>query len=43
MAESDHLGARADERPMLSGFLDWYRAVIERKVQDLSLEDERPQ
>jgi hypothetical protein len=39
MAESDHLGARGDERSMLSGFLDWYRSVVERKVQDLSLDN----
>jgi hypothetical protein len=24
---------------MLSGFLDWYRRVVERKVEDLRLED----
>lgn len=27
------------ERELLNGFLDWYRAVVERKVADLSLED----
>jgi uncharacterized damage-inducible protein DinB len=27
------------ERELLTGFLDWYRAVVERKVADLSLED----
>jgi uncharacterized damage-inducible protein DinB len=39
MTASDHLGARADERTMLDGFLDWYRSVVERKVVDLSLDD----
>jgi hypothetical protein len=33
------LGGRADERDMLCGFLDWYRSVIERKVEGLELED----
>ena len=33
------LGGRADERDMLCGFLDWYRSVVERKVQDLGLDD----
>jgi uncharacterized damage-inducible protein DinB len=33
------LGARADEREMLNGFLDWHRAVVARKVEDLTLED----
>ena len=37
MTRADHLGARAEESVMLSGFLDWYREVIERKVQGLSL------
>jgi hypothetical protein len=36
---SDHLGVRADERSMLTGFLDWYRTVVEHKVQGLSLPD----
>jgi hypothetical protein len=36
---TDHLGARADERTMLDGFLDWYRSVVERKVADLALDD----
>jgi hypothetical protein len=39
MAATDHLGGRADERSLLSGFLDWYRSVIERKVHDLSRDD----
>jgi hypothetical protein len=33
---SDPLGSRADERAMLSAFLDWYRTVIEHKVQGLT-------
>jgi Protein of unknown function (DUF664) len=33
------LGAQAGERELLTGFLDWYRAVVESKVADLSLED----
>jgi hypothetical protein len=36
---SSALGGRAAEREMLTGALDWYRAVVERKVADLSLED----
>ncbi len=36
---SSALGSQAGERELLSGFLDWYRAVVERKVADLSLED----
>ncbi len=32
----DSLGVRRDERETLSGFLDWYRAVAERKVDRLS-------
>jgi hypothetical protein len=27
------------ERDLLTGFLDWYRAVVERKVADLSVDD----
>ena len=34
----DVLGVRRDETSTLSGFLDWYRAVIERKVDGLNLE-----
>ena len=30
---------RRGERETLGGFLDWYRAVVERKVDGLSLED----
>src|SRR5262249_54670923 len=33
------LGARSGERDMLSGFLDWYRSVIERKVEGLMFDD----
>jgi hypothetical protein len=36
---SSHLGGRAAERELLTGFLDWYRAVVENKVTGLSLED----
>ena len=32
------LGGQADERELLTGFLDWYRAVVVRKVDGLSLE-----
>ena len=39
MAASDHLGGRAEERTLLSGFLDWNRAVVEHKVQGLTRED----
>jgi hypothetical protein len=35
---SDRLGGRAEERAMLEGFLDWYRAVVEHKVFGLSSE-----
>ncbi len=35
----DPLGVRRDERDTLGGFLDWYRAVVERKVNGLTLED----
>lgn len=36
---SSSLGAQAGERELLTGYLGWYRAVVERKVADLSLED----
>jgi uncharacterized damage-inducible protein DinB len=39
MADDDVLGTRRDERDTLVGFLDWYRAVIERKVEGLSGDD----
>jgi uncharacterized damage-inducible protein DinB len=35
---SDRLGGQAEERPLLAGFLDWNRAVVEHKVQGLSTE-----
>jgi hypothetical protein len=35
----DFLGVRRGERETLAGFLDWYRAVVERKVEGLSWED----
>lgn len=31
------LGGQADERELLTGFLDWYRAVVERKAEGLPL------
>lgn len=39
MVASDHLGGRAGERSLLVGFLDWYRAVVERKLEGLALDD----
>lgn len=33
------LGVRAGERELLTGFLDWYRAVVVNKVTGLSLPD----
>jgi hypothetical protein len=39
MVASDHLGGHAEERTLLSGFLDWNRAVVEHKVQGLARED----
>jgi len=33
------LGGTAPERELLTGVLDWYRAVVVRKVEDLSLDD----
>jgi uncharacterized damage-inducible protein DinB len=38
-ASSSSLGAQAGERELLNGFLDWYRAVVQNKVRDLSYED----
>ena len=35
----DTLGVRRNERATLEGALDWYRAVVERKVDGLSLEE----
>jgi len=37
----DILGFRLGERAMLVGFLDWYRSVVERKVDGLTLEQAR--
>jgi hypothetical protein len=36
---SSALGGQADERELLTGYLDWYRSVVEGKVADLSLPD----
>jgi uncharacterized damage-inducible protein DinB len=41
MDATDPLGGRADERTLLVGFLDWYRTVVEHKVQGLSIDDAR--
>jgi uncharacterized damage-inducible protein DinB len=38
-SEVADLGGRADERDMLCGFLDWYRSVVEHKVEGLGLDD----
>jgi len=38
---SDRLGGRAAERALLAGFLDWYRAVVDRKVTGLTEHDSR--
>jgi Protein of unknown function (DUF664) len=35
----DPLGVRRGERETLEGSLDWYRAVVERKVDGLALDD----
>ena len=35
----DPLGTRRGERETLEGSLDWYRAVVERKVDGLALDD----
>jgi uncharacterized damage-inducible protein DinB len=34
--DADWLGSRGPEREMLCGFLDWYRAVVARKLEGLS-------
>jgi uncharacterized damage-inducible protein DinB len=39
MGVSEQRGGQSDERTLLTGFLDWYRAIVEHKVQDLSLDD----
>src|SRR5262249_47483423 len=36
---SEYLGIDSDERTMLAGFLDWYPAVVARKVQGPSFDD----
>jgi hypothetical protein len=36
---SSALGGQANERELLTGYLDWYRSVVEGKVADLSLLD----
>jgi uncharacterized damage-inducible protein DinB len=41
MDATDPLGGRADDRTLLVGFLDWYRTVVEHKVQGLSIDDAR--
>jgi uncharacterized damage-inducible protein DinB len=35
----DFLGVRRDERETLGGFLDWYRSVVERKIDGLDLDE----
>lgn len=35
----DPLGVRRGERETLEGFLDWYRAVVERKLDGLTPDD----
>jgi uncharacterized protein DUF664 len=35
----DYLGVRRGERETLEGFLEWYRAVVERKVDGLACDD----
>lgn len=37
----DPLGVRRDERETLQGALDWYRAVVEHKVEGLSFEQSK--
>ena len=41
VSDSSALGGQTGERDLLSGFLDWYRSVVENKVADLSFEDAR--
>jgi hypothetical protein len=36
---SSALGGQANERELLTGYLDWYRSVVEGKVADLALPD----
>jgi uncharacterized damage-inducible protein DinB len=35
----DSLGVRRGERETLEGFLDWYRAVVERKIEGVATDD----
>jgi len=35
----DSFGAESQEREMVTGYLDWYRAIVGRKVEGLSLAD----
>jgi hypothetical protein len=35
----DNLGVRQGERETLEGFLDWYRVVVERKIDGLAASD----
>jgi len=37
----DPLGVRRSERDTLEGALDWYRAVVEHKVEGLDLDQAR--
>jgi hypothetical protein len=37
----DTLGVRRSESETLGGFLDWYRAVVERKIDGLTLDEAR--
>ena len=39
MSNKEPFGARADERPMLEGFLDYYRDVVVNKLEGLSRDD----
>lgn len=34
---ADDFGARLGEREMLTGFLDWYRSIVEQKVDGRAL------
>jgi uncharacterized damage-inducible protein DinB len=38
-AMTEHVDGRAPERVLLTGFLDWYRTVVEHKVEGLTLPD----
>jgi Protein of unknown function (DUF664) len=39
VTDSIDLGTQLDERDLLNGFLDWYRAVVENKVSGLAFKD----